>query len=439
MVTFTQALKKRYVDQHVVDDILVLPKDKSITTQIVLVGFGKVSNVQKQLKELTSIDLSRCDIDSLRDFQEIGKNLHHVQILDLSYNSLDWEDIIAIKDNLPRLRELIIINAIRLSPDRMPTSQPSRNIFSLTMGCTDGNWSLIIDYLSSTWLSVEQIDLWSSQLDSDKMILKSTTIVCDKFIKGIKTLKLSQNNFPDIDWLNRIGPIENLNELDLSKCHLEKFLLDENHVKLLNNLKILNISYNNITDWTSLTNLYKLPNLKSLICHENPLFIKEKDAKLLTIGSLKQIKTINREEISDSMRRDSEVLYVRKLFPIYQQFVKGDNPNFENTHPRYQELAGIYGLPEDLTTKQVIDRYITVDLCFGNKKISKKLPRDMRVANVIMLSKKLFGLKPFNNIEILCRNSESPDRSLDYNLDKDGQTLHFFSVKSGQELIITQI
>lgn len=437
-VTFAQALEDKYVNQQEVQDRLVLPKDKKISTDIIFVGFDKVLNAQRQLNKLISIDLSKKNIICAGDFDTIKEGLKRVRILNLADNALPWKEVVKIINNLPRLTELIMTNNPLFKEEIESSDQKlHRSLNSITLGQIMYDWDSIIRLLSNSLFSVKIIDLWDSRLTDENMEIVSSNH--DEFIKKIQILKLSKNCFTGIGWINRIGPIVNLVELDLSKCELDKFDLDEHSISILQNLEDLNISYNDITSWRSIASLYYLKKLKNLICHENPFFITEKNAKFLTIGRLGQLMTINREEITSNKRRDSEIFYLRKSFPEYQSYSKGDNKEFKLDHPRYEELADLYGLPEDLTRMHVTDKYVTIDLCYKDNRVTKKLPCDMRIANVQMLCKRLFKLKPAANVKLICRNVVNSNSDLDYELDKDGQTLHFFSVRNGQELIIKHL
>lgn len=437
--TFAQALKDKYIDQELFDNMLVLPKDKSISTEITFVGFGKVSSAQRQLSKLINLDLSTMNIDSAGDLTEVDGNLNRVQILNLANNFLSWDEVHKLLDCLPSLKELILSkNAFDNRVTTLERSDSSKKkLISLTLAKVYLDWNSIIAIVASIWSRIEQIDLWDNRLTSEKMILSSENNF-DSFLAGIKVLRLRQNSFPNLRWLGQIGPAESLIELDISMCGLESIDLDGTLVKQLKNLKNLNVSHNNIKEWRSISSLYFLESLSTLLCHDNPILLTEVHARPLTIGRLRKLKVFNREEISDRVRRDSEIFYLRKTFPEYQSSKEGKIVDFHLDHPRYQELIDIYGLPEDLTRKQVIEDYITVELFFNEKKVIKKLPCAMRVANLRMLCKKLFMLRPSTNIEILCE-TQSSDGPARYMLDKDGQTLDFFSIKTGQKLFIKEV
>lgn len=428
-ITFVQALHNKYIDQEVLDNHLILPKDRIISTDITFVGFGKVSSVQKQLKTLVSIDLSGQNITSAGDTHLLDDNLNRVRILNLSQNNLSWNEIIKIIPCLPSLRELIL-SGNQLTANEQSIEFPEKafqEITMLTLGQIKLDWTLLNRILPRIWRGIEQIDLWDSKLAAEDLTLRSHSN--DDFIRRFKKLGISHNYLSDLV-LSDIGVSDNIVELDLSSCQLNRLEFG-NSLDCWRNLTLLNVSRNNIEDWSSIARLNLLPRLKHLICFDNPFYNNVELAKNFTIARIKNLEILNRELISMNTRRDSEILYVRKLFADYKEYKSGRNASFAYCNPRYEELAEIYGLPEDMDTK-VQDKYITVTLCYGEKSLKKKLPRDMSVSILQVLCRRLFKLGPSTRIEIECCGL---DPSNNYTLDSKEQTLHFYSVDDGQRLV----
>lgn len=432
--TFAQAIRDKYIEQPDIQDKVVLPKDERISTDITFVGFGKLLSVQKQLIKLTNIDLSNKNIETAGCFDDFKTGLNRVRILNLADNVLTWKEVLPIIYRVPGLSELILSNNPLFDAKVDEDNKPQLELSSITLGHIYYDWSCIIEQMAKALISVEKIDLWHNRLNEENMIINTKTY--DTFIEKIRVLSLSHNYFENIDWLKSIGPIHNLVELDLSNCGIQVVNFDKDSIFILKNLKDLNISYNELGDWRSISNLYYLKSLRNLICHENPIFITDKFSKYTTIALLGQIVTINREEITKNVRNESELYYIRSTFSKYLTHKKEDYEGFRKSHPRYEELLDIYGVPEDLVKKQEVDKYVTISLCFESRKITKKLPRDMKVAKVEMLCKKLFNLRPSANITLICTENNGEKPEIRYKLDNEGQTLHYFSVENGCELQI---
>lgn len=435
-ISFVRALEDKYVEQEDVSNNLVLPKDKSISTAITFVGFGDVKNVQSQLSRLKSIDLSDQHIQVPGNVSEISDRLRLVETLNLAGNHLGWRHVVDIIVQLPRLRELIL-TANNLA-DELPDNgrRLKQGLACLTLGRIEIDWTTLIRTTQRIWPHIKQIDLWDCSLDKEKLILQDPSL--ESFVRKISSLQLSRNKLIDIDWINQIGPLDSLKELDLSSCRLESIRLSESHIRQLYNLECLNISYNNIESWISISELNKLPNLKILLCQENPFFVLGKFAKLLTIARIEKLEVLNRETVTKNRRRDSEILYIREANHEYEAYLNGQNPTFTESHPRHADLIELYGIPGNPAPKEE-DKDICVDICYGNERLTKKLPRNMRVANVQMLCKRLFRIKPSSKIEVTCIDPKCQSKALTYKLDLNGQTLDFYSVTSGFELLVNEV
>lgn len=434
-MNFVRALEEKYVQQEIYDDILSIPKDLAVTTVITLVGLGKISLLQRQLKNLVNIDLSNFGIDNAGPVNGLGDALSRVEILNLAKNNLDWANIVLILPYVPRLKDLII-SSNQLSFNYSCHQEISkRKLQSLTMGRAHSSWTSIINTLSQIWTNIEQLDLWDCGLTCDSLRLENTESRMISFTKFIKVLRLSLNPLTTIDWIKNVGPLDSLIELDLSRCKIKTLMIDSVLSNKLCNLNQLNIAYNDIEDWACISSLHYLKSLEVLNCQGNPFFICEKFSKALTISRVGSLRWLNREEISRASRRDSEILYLRKVFPEYHSSTDISS----SQHPRIPELIKLYGAPEIQVVKPDADRYLQVDLTMECKTISKKLPRDMRVAQLRMVCKKLFKLPQSCPVSVRCCDTSPQGEDMSYELDIDDQTLHFFSVKDGQKLIVERI
>lgn len=435
--SFVDALHAKYIDQDEFDDQFIIPKDRSISTEITFVGFKRVTNVQRQLSKLTSIDLSCKNIKIAGDVTRIHGSTQRVTVLNVAKNNLNWTEIIKIVSCFPNLRELVLSSNDLLSQDNSIICFPQqlhKKLVSITLGKTNLTWSRIIGILSNIWISIDQIDLWDSGLTNERLSL-DIDYKCFNFAQSTTELKLSENYLIGLDWIERIGPFTNLKVLDLSRCHIEELHINKDVRVNLQNLETLNISYNQINDWISVSHLNDLPKLTHLICNENPFFILHPAAKLVVIARISKLSMLNREPISNSIRRDAEVYYMRQIHKEYQLHTADE---FNKLHPRYSELVDEYGRPEDSNESKTSNNYIEVLVCFEGKQIKKKLCDNVRVSTVEMMCKKLFKLKLSSKLSISCCTQSGQD-SICYPLEKTSQTLHFFSVKNNDKLIISII
>lgn len=429
-ITFVQALHDIYVDQEIVDNRLVLPKDRNLCTDITFVGFGKLSTTQRQLKKLFSIDLSSRRISSAGDIVPLCGALDRVKTVNLARNNLNWSEVIKIIQCLPNLRDLILSENPTLFSEDFITfpKTPYPSLYMLTLGQIGFTWINLMKVLPKIWLKVDQIDLWDNNLTIGDLNPQLTNN--DDFTLQISTLRLSHNNLSSMA-LADFGPLNNIIELDLSWCQLTCMEID----LACPNIRVLNISHNNISDCAQVAKLNLLTKLTHLICFDNPFYVDDKLAKHFTIARIKSLKLLNRELVSANTRRDSEILYVRKLYPQFKEFKSGKKSDFPSCNPRYPELVEIYGLPEDVNEK-VQDRYITVTLRSGKVNHKKKLPRDMSVSNLQVLCRRLFRFNASSHVIIECCRA---DPTNNYTLESKEQTLHFYSIGDGQTLLVNEV
>lgn len=441
-VSFTRALRTKYCQQDDYVDVFCMPKDPKISTEIAFVGFDRVALIQKELRQLTSIDLSGMKIGSVGDFSADLKNdLRKISIMNLAENLLDWHQVVALVDHIPSLRELILTkNKLGSYKDDFQKDEPPKRILSsLTLGYSEYTWTTLIGILNRIWHRIDSLDLWKSDLTDEKMILVEYSDTTHRIISSIKSLRLSHNKFTTINWVDNLGPITGLVELDLSSCDLKSIEINDEIVHKLASLQTLNISNNQIASWESVSSLNRLSSLASLICHQNPFFLSEKLAKPLTIGRIAKLKFLNREEVNTRIRRDSEILYLRKISLEYYSIKDDEMRQFTEYHPRFKELAEIYGIPENPNLDKVANKYVHVSLHYQDLKIAKKLPLDMRISNLRMLCKRLFKLRSNSSVRIICHNiKERHQDDIQYELDRDAQTLSFFSVVDGCELLVEE-
>ncbi|KAG9510970.1 Oxygen-dependent coproporphyrinogen-III oxidase [Fragariocoptes setiger] len=181
--------------------------------------------------------------------------------------------------------------------------------------------------------------------------------------------------------------------------------------------------------------LGSLPRFESLVSQTNLPLLENDLAKVMTIGRLGQIDHLNREEITPSIRHDCEVFYIRKLFDDYTAYKAGKNSDFIKDNPRYEELLRIYGTPENTNQEVPKKRYITVRLQRQSEStvVTKRMPCDMRIAQVKMLAKRLLKMDPSAEVELTW--SPVGPNSSHCVLDKDGKDLNFYSIEEGPALL----
>lgn len=152
--------------------------------------------------------------------------------------------------------------------------------------------------------------------------------------------------------IQALGDLPALEHLNLSRNKINCIAVKTGGV-LFPRLRILNLSRNNLTSWTSINELALLPALEELIVAHNPLFDGEKGlhVRQSIISRLPKLTRLNKSDISDQERIIAERFYLAnhakdfwatKSTPIDGEIVK----RFDAEHPTYALLVSKHGEPE---------------------------------------------------------------------------------------------
>lgn len=394
---------------------------------------------------MTNIDLSNCRISALGNIDEFSSSLRNIQILNISRNIFtNWLQVVELIVHMPALKELIVSgnpmqwnahDSNQIIEHLVQNKKAAPQVRQITMGSiVIGSWDQALETLSSIWKTIDSIDMWNINLEL-ATVKPPQSPSCRNFVSAIRSITLSENSIQSISQIDNLGELTSLEELDISKCCLEEITIDDKLRSTLRNLKRLNVAFNNLTTWKSIAELNNLPSLHFLLCQGNPIINPGKITKMMVIGRVGGLTCFNREEISPPQRKDSELFYMRKLFDEYLHSKENDNGEFFLDNPRYEELLSMYGMPEDLrkVTKKKNYFQIYIQLKTSEKTISKKLPSDMPISNLKMLSKRLFGLSPCSDVKLVWYPK---GKEMSCVLDKDGQGLSFYSIKDEDTIVI---
>lgn len=130
--------------------------------------------------------------------------------------------------------------------------------------------------------------------------------------------------------------------LMLNDCALESVSFDavvSHKTTLFPNLKELQLKANNLRSWVDIGELNKLPALEILNVKANPVIDEQDDYEvafnyvIVRIGGL---KVLNREMVSDNVRKEASIYYYKKFYDEWS--AKKDNSEFVKEHPRFETI-----------------------------------------------------------------------------------------------------
>ena len=124
------------------------------------------------------------------------------------------------------------------------------------------------------------------------------------------------------------------------------------------NLRSLSLSHNNITEWKSIDELNKLPNLETLRVQHTPLNSNNGSTSILRqtfIARVGSLLSLNGGEVRLQERSDAEKLYIQRLLKAKLKEQAADTKEERNLasfvnelmseHPRVDELLNVHGEP----------------------------------------------------------------------------------------------
>ncbi|KAK4823819.1 hypothetical protein QYF61_006665, partial [Mycteria americana] len=339
-VDFLTAVKDRYGlndeqdIQHGTENTFVFGK-KSVE----FVGMDSVAEQQRQvqLNQLVDISVRECAVSHAGQKEEISRTCANIRHINLSKNLISsWETVTAIASQVQKLETLIISENKMKFPS---TSTSVSSVFSklriLALNQTEITWTEVL-LCAPGWPALEELYLTSNNIT----VLERP----DNVLQSLKLLDLSDNQLLDGNQLHLIAHLPRLEQLILRNTGISSIHFPDVgfgcKTKMFPSLKRLAINDNKISQWSSINELDKLPSLRSLQCHNNPFMDTEKNPETLRqliIAKISQLEVLNKSEILPAERKGAELDY-RKIFGN-DWLAAGGNWNPEKNKPSEEFLA----------------------------------------------------------------------------------------------------
>uniref|UniRef100_A0A8C3TTG1 Tubulin-specific chaperone E n=1 Tax=Catharus ustulatus TaxID=91951 RepID=A0A8C3TTG1_CATUS len=233
--------------------------------------------------------------------------------INLSKNLISsWETIIAIASQVKNLETLNVSeNKMRFPSTSTFTSSAFSNLKILALNQTEITWTEVL-LCAQGWPVLEELYLSSNSIT----VLERP----DNVLQTLKLLDLSDNQLLDGNQLHLIAELPRLEQLILRNTGISSIHFPDAEfgckTKMFPLLKRLAINDNKISQWSSINELDKLPSLRALQCNNNPFMDTEKNPETLIqliIAKISQLEVLNNCEILPAERRGAELDY-RKIF-----------------------------------------------------------------------------------------------------------------------------
>ena len=236
-----------------------------------MVGFEKINKIQNNFRALRVIGLKNMRVKGLSEnLRDLAEWIPNVQDLDLDDNLLtSWDALADIGRQLPRLR------ALNVSGNRMSApTDPAAHAKAFS-----GLSHLILGRMNLAWEDVLRLTRDLKALKELQCYDNAITEVGDLpegVFRDLDNLDINSNDFKDWKYVSKFSKLPNLKILNLNACGLvtiEAPSKSESET-YFPALKSIQLSFNEINDWQSVTNLMHI-KLNEVRIRTNPILETE--------------------------------------------------------------------------------------------------------------------------------------------------------------------
>ncbi|XP_060840515.1 tubulin-specific chaperone E [Rhopalosiphum padi] len=439
-ISFITAFQSKYgqdFDNSVHQDIIQFMKQSKMSklASFDLVGMQKIKKKQACFDKLTHVSLSHHGITDAGEPEEIQNCCPNIENLELCDNCFtDWETVSKITRQLKHLTSLdLSFNTIDLPQEPIPKFKECfKCLKNIILGKLYYSWHEIMS-LSEAFPVLEVLEVPDNNIDR----LERPSM----FMENILYLNLENNN---LSWqeINKLRFLPKLESLNVNRNGIKEIQIVPSSFP---SLKFLMISDNELLYFESLCELNKLPALRSLRIQNNPVLkgMSVSNYTLQIIARIANLTTLNGTMITLKERQTNERDFLKDLDMIWHRQLKSaeDRAEFLTKHPRYMELIAKYGsdYSEELNTSNKIRtiKIRIVNFCKESNTekdvIIKTLPITMTLNRLKELGKRLFGLGN-KQLEFSYLTKEKPD--IEYSMENMNQSLDYYSVEDGNTVLI---
>lgn len=362
-VTFMSAVRDRYgkIDDEnagvIPDDLFVVgPGNKQ--TVVEMVGAKKINERQSKLDTLQEVVLTGMLVFGSPLSDTLSQMVPSIVDLDITRCLLPtWASVAQIVQQLKCLKSLNVSENKLTLPENVNELAPCfchvRNLFLNKMSLS---WKQILQ-ISEMFSGLHQIHACFNNIE--------TLSELEGRLHNVRLVNLESNNITDWTQMFSLSKLPFLERIILSNNGISKIFFDEGNgtssTDMFQALTTLTITHNKIDEWTSINELNKLKHLEELRMNFNALMetATPETVRQLLVAKLKHLKRCNRTVVEGDERKGAEIDYLKRFGPDWIKAGGNQDPNknkpsaeFLTLHPRFNDLIQIWGAPEDSEMKQ---------------------------------------------------------------------------------------
>ena len=382
------AIFHKYADWNELDlSETYVPTVKNQKKIIELLGVEKIMKKQEKVENQKEIALQGCFVISITP--GFGRKLETCETLRLDQNLINsWDQVSEVLEELPQLRTLNLSNNRLEFPLTNPRTSALSALILNNMALTCSDLLPILPQLPS----LQELHLYKNFCNDFNIPLS--------LLENLTLLNLEDNKISD--WASVSNQCSNLE-------NLEKLILNENPIGHIvyqggfRKLTALSVENCNLCEWTSVDELGKFPSqIKEVRIARNPALGQGSSLTLLRFNVIARIGSL--QMLSGSAVRVQERIEAERFFLRSNVDVPGIDASV-----RWQELVQKHGPPSEISCKVVNEKdnlaeqtlnsnTVTILLrslakASAGKELKKKLVLNMSVADLKNMCSKLFGLK----------------------------------------------
>ncbi|XP_011791147.1 PREDICTED: tubulin-specific chaperone E [Colobus angolensis palliatus] len=406
--------------------------------------------------DIRRVDLSKNLLSSWDEVIHIADQLTHLEVLNLSENKLKFPSGSALTGTFSALKVLVLnqtgitwaeltgtcsgafINsgAPLCSRHGLDMQKDASKFVDLFMWqkCSTSNCVISAKVHTSMWMNVAKVlrcAAWCPGLE--ELYLESNNIVISErptdVLQTVKLLDLSSNQLIDENQLYLIAHLPRLEQLILSDIGISSIHFPDAGIgcktSMFPSLQYLVVNDNQISQWSFFNELDKLPSLRALSCLRNPLTKEDKEAnatRQLIIASIGQLKTLNKCE---NARRQKH------------RYMGG-----------FREILSLFGIEQEKSTAFLLSYggcgpgrgtglqcalKIKYPDQLDQKVVEKQLPGSMTIQKVKGWLSRLLKV-PVSDLLLSYESPKEP--GIEIKLENDLQSLRFYSVENEDCLLV---
>ncbi|CAL8107704.1 unnamed protein product [Calicophoron daubneyi] len=343
------------------------------------------------------------------------------------------------------------------------------------------------------WASLTKIILWTPSLKSLSVAYNKLGDIPDdlstdviRVLQGLVELDLTATEMTNLNKLfGIIGPSVILETLLLDRNKISFFptlplcsnvdqdnrttdvgqanlMVDSPFVQSewFSNVSTLSLRQTDLADWKVITELLRLPKLKSLMFCECPLLdnITPQTAHQEIVARLPALVFLNRLEITGDDRRGAELDYLKRYGAVWRSTggdVVGDtikvDPKFAAEHPVFLRLCNKFGPPDvgesKLFTHTLKEGLVKIRFVLQSNQqsttplkdardescvsagIIRRIPGRMTVGHIRTIVRRLFKLPVRSNFNLVVQGERHKKINAEIPLDADTRELGYYNLE----------